>query len=206
MDWSYTTCHAMHVAYHVTTCRASSSIDPQCLVSYTVGTRVVGRHRQCIPDPGPRKDVALRSLRRYIGIAQGQAAKSTGAEHASATYHAKVLQVIESGIKLHTTWTSRSDISSGATAFIKQWASLSHFCQQAPVVEIESQHIWGLYYTVKSSGTNLPASHSLARGLHISGSRATSHPCHVLRALSHDIAFSLSILTTACASSHHVRL
>ena len=114
---------------------------------------------------GERRDVALRSLCRYLGLAVAAASASAvdDPEGAMKRSEVKTLQLVESCVKLYCSWDTRSTTEDGFGEFVRQWESLTIFNDQPPQLKVESPFIWKLYYEVhctqgKSLGVEVSAS------------------------------------------------
>ena len=62
----------------------------------------------------------------------------------------KNLQVIESGIKLWQTWSSKAELAKGIFAFERQWPALMVFVDTPPKVPLDCSCLWDLMLKVKS--------------------------------------------------------
>lgn len=86
---------------------------------------------------GPKYEIALRSVRRYMGIAEARMNAAVAADRTSRVVEVKSLSMIVSGMQLAAGWQGKTCLVSGIQAFMRAWNSLHHYLEQEPKVPLK---------------------------------------------------------------------
>ena len=107
---------------------------------------------------GGEMEVVLRSLRRYITIAQkllpppGTLTEETE-EIVETRLQAKQLQMIESCMIMWRAWNAKAKTAVTRAQFQSSWQQLMRFLTSSPAIHLECKVMWEAYYNALATGS-----------------------------------------------------
>ena len=105
---------------------------------------------------GERSQVQLRAILRYT-VTCSQKMLSNQRKQPEYEMIRKKLQIIESAIKLHRSWTCKRSVQQGITEFLASWDTLMVFCDATPKVKLTCAFLWDLLLQVRASAVEKDA-------------------------------------------------
>ena len=105
---------------------------------------------------GSRRDSLLRSVQRWVGIAQGKVSSASDDTRPVFELAAKQLQHVESGVKIYRKWVQRNSNAVGTEDFFDSWNLHVTQAEAAPACPVECVFLWKVYYEINCGQSNNP--------------------------------------------------
>jgi hypothetical protein len=91
-----------------------------------------------------RNDVFRHLLTRWIGAVGTRLVSAQGAQQAECLEAQKKLQIMDTCIKIHRAWQSRSDMKRAVSEFTHQFNLLMVFAEAEPKMDVPREYMWDL--------------------------------------------------------------